>query len=428
VTGACVVQIALDDWLSSARLPAALKSAGLDVIAICDPPSPLRLTRHLSSLVILDKGSELAETLEGVVDRHKPVAVIPSDERSLRRLQEIVTKQLGSAQLIELLSRSLGSPRGYGTLTSKWATAQLAQRLDIAVPAQTLVRTAAEAITFARDTGFPVILKRENTYGGMGCIVCRSETQIRLAIAKLRVASLLRRGKSSTEKFRPPEVHPLREAFIAQRFHEGPLAFATCVASNGNLVSGLAVIAEQVHPTPIGASTVICTLERPDLLEISAKLIEATGCSGFVGVDFILDATTGQPYLLEINARVTPLCQAAALLGTDLCAAFAESFTGIPAGMSPRPTTDRIALFPGEWLRDPLSPNLKTAYHDVPIDDEALIACARRRRPRSKSRWRNFEFRAFRQTDATYTAETPAPISAWTGRAVLQAVSRRTER
>ena len=36
----------------------------------------------------------------------------------------------------------------------------------------------------------------------------------------------------------------------------------------------------------------------------------------------------------------------------------------------------QIALFPREWLRDPASPWLTQAYHDVPWDDpEVLRAC-----------------------------------------------------
>ena len=42
------------------------------------------------------------------------------------------------------------------------------------------------------------------------------------------------------------------------------------------------------------------------------------------------------------------------------------------------PITDKreIALFPREWIRDPASPWLNRAYHDVPWDDPAvLLAC-----------------------------------------------------
>ena len=44
-----------------------------------------------------------------------------------------------------------------------------------------------------------------------------------------------------------------------------------------------------------------------------------------------------------------------------------------------------VALFPGEWARDPSSAYLSGAYHDVPWDDpplvEALMDLKRRRMP-----------------------------------------------
>jgi glutathione synthase/RimK-type ligase-like ATP-grasp enzyme len=413
VAGAWVVQIALDDWLSSARLPRALKSAGLEVVALCGSASPLRLTRHISSQIILDEATELVEQLERIVEDYSPIAVIPSDEQTVRHLHAIVTTGSGSLRLLELLRRSLGDSHSYETVSSKWATAELARRLDILVPRQSLVRTVAEAIAFARDVGFPIILKREDTYGGMGCIVCRSEGQTWRAIARLRFGPLLHRRMRSRRTAGAWEValHS-REAFIVQRYQEGPLAFSACVASNGRMISGLTVIAERVNPAPTGASTVVRALERPDLLEISAKLIEATGCSGFIGFDFILDGKTDQPYLLEINPRVTPLCQVSGLLGTDLCAAFAESFAGIPARTPTRRTTDCVAFFPDEWLRDPASAYFKTAYHDIPVDDESLIALAetRLRLRQRMSHWFNSACRRMRRPFArTLNAPMPFP-------------------
>ena len=52
--------------------------------------------------------------------------------------------------------------------------------------------------------------------------------------------------------------------------------------------------------------------------------------------------------------------------------------------MQRRPGIEMIALFPNEWMRDPHSPFLRSAYHDVPFDDPALIADAHRRLPIAK--------------------------------------------
>jgi hypothetical protein len=128
---------------------------------------------------------------------------------------------------------------------------------------------------------------------------------------------------------------------------------------------------------------VIRSVDLPELLLASRALIAATRCSGFIGVDFLIDRRSGRSYLLEINPRVTPLCHLGRLFGTDLCAAYAARFAGC---IDPRPArrlgrVAAAALFPNEWTRDSTSPFLTSAYHDVPIDDPALVADAFRRLP-----------------------------------------------
>ena len=44
-------------------------------------------------------------------------------------------------------------------------------------------------------------------------------------------------------------------------------------------------------------------------------------------------------------------------------------------------TEDTIALFPQEWQRDPASPLIRSAYHDVPWDAPALVRAYINQRP-----------------------------------------------
>jgi hypothetical protein len=381
-TRTCVIQVALDDWPSSARLPRELNAAGLAVIALCSANSPLRLTRYAAQVAIATPES-LGVELERLILEHAPVAVIASDEQAVRHLHSLAGQASLSERTRALLHHSLGDPRFYPLLTSKWATAELAKSLNIAAPLQSRVDSVDDAAAFAGKIGFPVILKRENTYGGMGCYVCRSEGELRRGFKSLRSVSWLRRRLRTITRgssFASPSALS-RDPLIIQKYHEGRLTFVAAVACDGVMVSGLTGIAEAVYPAPTGASTVIRAVDSPELLEISRTLIAETRCSGFVGVDFMLDRTSGRPYLLEINPRVTPLCHLARLLGTDLCAAFAASFAGLCAARPPGRKIDLVALLPNEWMRDPRSPHLEAAYHDIPLDDPALVEDAYGRLP-----------------------------------------------
>jgi hypothetical protein len=345
------------------------------------------LTRYAAHVAIATQQT-LAEELERLVLEYEPAAVIASDEQAVRQLHSLALDPTASEPTRNLVRRSLGAPSCYPVVTSKWATAELAKQLNIAVPRQSRINSVDEAVGFARKIGFPVILKRENSYGGIGSYVCRSERQLHHGYKNLGTRSWLRRRlQAIAQRNSLATINGLSwQPLIIQKFHEGQLAFSAAVVDEGTMVSGLTAIAEAVFPAPTGASAVIRAIDAPDLLQASRTLIAATQCSGFVAVDFIIDSTSGRPYLLEINPRVTPLCHLGRLLGTDLCAAFAGRFARLPDTRRVLGQCDikMIALFPNEWMRDPRSPFLHSAYHDLPVDDPALIEDAYRRLPVAK--------------------------------------------
>ena len=374
--------LALDGWVSSARLAEALHANDLLVAAFCQAQSPLAATRHVDQRVLIDRAS-LKPALEQFAALREPAGLIPCDESTIRVLHELFADRSTTEGLRQLIRRSLGDPQGYAVATSKWSTHALASRLDLRVPMQSLVDSVDQALGFAAEWGYPVILKREGTYGGIGCRVCRSERDIRYGYGGLLASGRLDKLKGRAEVWagwRSGGSGHSAERLIIQRFHTGQLSFTAAVARDGVMLGGLAAIAECVHPQPTGASTVVRLHEAPELMEATEILVRELGYSGFIGVDFIIEQATGLAYLLEINPRVTPLCPLGRRLGADLCAAYAESFAGRMVTPETRQTTI-AALFPNEWLRDPASPYLSSAYHDLPIQDPELMTWIYRHLP-----------------------------------------------
>jgi hypothetical protein len=96
----------------------------------------------------------------------------------------------------------------------------------------------------------------------------------------------------------------------------------------------------------------------------------------------MLEKQTENAYLIEINPRLTQVMHLTLGLGRDIPAALYSVLSGQPISPAPKVTEENtIALFPQEWIRDPASPFLQSAYHDVPWDKPELIrACVRSRR------------------------------------------------
>jgi ATP-grasp domain len=401
-----VVYLALNDWFSSARLPRYLSGAGFRLIAICTQASPLRQVRHFEHRAVIAP-EELRSTLEEVTRRFQPELIVSADEgaiyavHALRR-QYAEAPATMSAQLGRLLRRSLGDPARQDWLLSKQHINEIADGLGIAVPRQRVVTLPWEADAFAREVGYPIVLKKENTHGGMGVLLCRDAAETVTNVFRLRAGGYHQRGIARYGVGAVAHLPPVRSllatrrgrALIAQEYVQGSPAFRTFVAHEGRMLAGFCAIAERVDPAPFGSSTVVRFVENPDMARAAAALAQAVGLTGFAGVDFILEARTGRAVLLELNARVTPTTHLGSLLGTDLCATLLAELTGDgaiasapPAKLGPAP--QKAALFPSELMRDAASEYLHSAYHDIPEDEPELIAAWRARLPQTARRLRS---------------------------------------
>ncbi|HVY13601.1 MAG TPA: hypothetical protein VHB27_00135, partial [Rhodopila sp.] len=100
----------------------------------------------------------------------------------------------------------------------------------------------------------------------------------------------------------------------------------------------------------------------------------ALGLSGLIGFDFMIEAATGNAYMIEMNPRNTPICAVRLNPPHDL----AEALVARLANRSlrerpPRTERDIIVYFPDTWRRDPSSHFLRSGYHDVPWEQPALV-------------------------------------------------------
>jgi glutathione synthase/RimK-type ligase-like ATP-grasp enzyme len=351
----------------------------VSVVALCKSGVPLQHSRYLAAAAMCT--GDIRSDLERLVEEYDPAALIACDESAVRELNPLVDNSALSLQLRSLLRRSLSDPAGYRVVSSKWATGRLAEQLNIRVPKQSRIIAPDQAMAFAGKVGYPIILKKENTYGGMGCYVCRSDRETLNNYHALLLPPSLRKLRhwpgllGVIHSFASRRVTGSGEPLIVQRYHEGELAFATATARDGVMLGGFTVVAQRVNPAPNGASTVVSVIDCPELLHATEALIRQTRFSGFIGIDFILDRTDGLPYLLEINPRPTPVCSLGRLLGLDLCNLFAANFVGVTLKPAAVPiSAGTIAFFPNEWLRSWRSPYLLDAYLDVPHDDPALLA------------------------------------------------------
>jgi len=165
---------------------------------------------------------------------------------------------------------------------------------------------------------------------------------------------------------------PAERLILASRFVAGKPAMTLAAAFEGEVLAMLTAFKEKCFPTEQGPSSVVRFFQNPEMRGATVKLVTEWGLTGFVAFDFILDPA-GDAWLIECNPRPTPIAHLGARLGEDICAAlYCRLVRQPPPSINPRSELV-VAHYPQESLRDPASPYLTDAIHDVPTDDPELM-------------------------------------------------------
>ncbi len=375
-------------WISPARLPQALQAVGFEVGVACHARAFLAHTKfrdHFFRLPDKNNGRGILAALQTIYSAWPPDLLLPMDDWTALFLTH-VHEQLaasGGGGLADLLKRSLGNPAGTREALSKRRTVEIARELGVRVPASRPADSPAEILTFGREHGFPVVLKASYSSGGKGVAICRGETEISAALARLRwEQTFTARLKIFRERFRGRmmELHwlPSDRTLTVNQFIPGRCATSLAATVGGKLLAALTAEVEQTYLDANGPSSVVRLVRNEEMRRSSETMLRHWGLTGLIGFDFILDAT-GKPWLIECNPRLTPLGHLGARAGEDLCGALWHALTATPPPPpKPLPTGLLIAHFPQEMWRDPNSAHLTQAYHDVPVDDPGLLAALKK--------------------------------------------------
>jgi hypothetical protein len=176
-----------------------------------------------------------------------------------------------------------------------------------------------------------------------------------------------------------------------QRYVAGRDATSTVATWQGNVLSGISFeVLEKGDPT--GPSSVLKLIDNQEMSAAVKRMVSRLGLSGLYGFDFLLEERTGNAYLIEMNPRATQTSHLCLGPGRHLTASICAALQEQPVREMPSVTEkDTIALFPQEWHHNPKSEFLRTAYHDVPWDQPALLRTSIKSRTREASWWSSHE-------------------------------------
>ncbi len=342
-------------WPFAAQLAGAFCALGAEVEALCPPGSLLAVSRHPVRRHRYQALAPMA-SLRAAAARARPDLVIACDDMAAGLVQK--TEGRAAPGRLDFLVRAA---------------------LAGAPAAATVVIDAEERLNDAvRRFGLPLVLKCDHSWGGDGVAIAATRLEASAVFRRLARQSRLRNAARALRRkdssFLTRALFPVPAAITAQRFIAGHPATSSIACWQGRVVAAhhfdVRVTSEATGPA--------CVVAPVDCAQMAASATAVAGAfhlTGLFGLDYVRDAS-GTVHLLEMNMRATPTAHLA--LKDDLAAGLLKA-AGFPARPRP-PATGRseIALFPREWLRDPASAWLRTAFHDVPWDDPAVVRdCAR---------------------------------------------------
>lgn len=341
-------------WSAPRNIARALSLAGAKVWVVTPRNSDIVHSDFIAGHVLYDREKwrrQLPRAFELCVEKMRPDSVLAADDNAFRAL--VGLRRAGRLAMLQpALQHSIPEDADVDRFVSDLGFLENFSDLPCAPPPfiRRPDRTAAQA--FAQTHGFPVIAKRDGLSSGEGIHCLASEADLD------RFLSMVAADQD----------------FALEKFIQGSTVGSVVCGHAGRALACFA-FAKVETITEFGPASVIRAFRHPEIEQTAMAVFERAGLSGFAGVDFRLD-DAGKGWLLELNPRMTPATHLGVLFGVDIVDAWLKSVTDgrLENVLYRHQRATKVALFPDEIKRDPLSPHLFDGFHDVPWDDPRLLA------------------------------------------------------
>jgi hypothetical protein len=363
-------------WPATARIAGGLNRFGCHVDVLAPAEAPVRHSRYVNLRHAYRALSPMM-SLRDALSISRPDLVIPCDDRAVQHMLRLHELEPASREAA-CVARSLGTPENYAAIMSRGTFMAECEELGIAVP-ETIGLAKQSDLDAALDVvGLPAVLKADGSWGGEGVVIAETREEAHAAFRKLSTpASPLRSLaravlRNDAHHLQAAIAKPAEPAISIQSFIPGNPATTAFACWKGEVV-GMIHSDVVAASSATGPASVVHRIDCVDMEAAARAIAHRFHLSGLHGLDFIRNAD-GKVFLLEINPRATQTSYLAFGPGRDLLSGLIEAASGERC-RARIPVTDNhlVALFPQEWARDPSSPYLKAAFHDIPWDDPDLL-------------------------------------------------------
>jgi hypothetical protein len=360
-------------WPNVARLSISFRRAGFTVFAFAPKAHPVHAMLSPERTFVRSPGEPQA-SLRQAIEACEPQLIVPCDDRIAGDLHALHAASSGAqhrpvpGEISRLIERSLGSPKSFPLLASKRLLGTLSGLPGVHIPKTDPIESLKELRGWALRHGTPALLKLDGYVADARSL---APAYWKMQLRRSRLLRL-RRSLLSGEIPSVRELSRPAAGVSVQSFVRGRLANCAVACWRGEVVASVA--AEVVRgQSKFGVATVVRLVDGAAMVAAARSIAHRLQLSGMYGFDFVLDEKDGLPKLIEINPRATQTNHLSHR-GVALPSALRKALDGArAAGEAEARYGDEIALFPQEWRRDPQSPFLTSAFHDVPYEEPELL-------------------------------------------------------
>ncbi|CZR00537.1 carbamoyl-phosphate synthase large subunit [Trichococcus palustris] len=269
----------------------ALREEGYRVILVNSNPATIMTDTEIADSVYMEPLT--VEFITNIIRKERPDALLPTlgGQTGLNMAVELDEAGVLEEYNVELLGTKLTSIQ---QAEDRDLFRQLMAELNQPVPESDIIHTVAEALKFAKEIGYPLIVRPAFTMGGTGGGICHDEEELRETVANgLRYS---------------PVTQCLLEKSIAG-FKE--IEYEVMRDSNDNAI----VVCNMENIDPVGVHTGDSVVVAPSqtlsdkeyqlLRDVSLQIIRALKIEGGCNVQLALDPYSFDYYIIEVNPRVS---------------------------------------------------------------------------------------------------------------------------
>ena len=290
-SGPIIIGQAAEFDYSGTQACRALKEEGLEVVLVNSNPATIMTDVHIADRVYVEPVN--VEFLESVIKRERPDALLATlggqvglnlaidlDKQGI--LREYNVKLLGTQ--IESIKRAEDRELFKETM----------EKINQPIPESTIVETVSAAKEFAREVGYPLIVRPAYTLGGTGGGIANNDEELDDIVSKGLLYSLIGQAliERSVAGWKEIEYEVLRDA--------DDNCITVCSMENLDPVgvhTGDSVVAAPAQT--------LSDHEVQMLRQASIDIVRELGVRGACNVQLALDPNSYRYYVIEVNPRVS---------------------------------------------------------------------------------------------------------------------------